>query len=176
MSKKFTRSSSSIHKMVEQKGLPNCDIELNEVESLSIGWPRDIVRLGLMFLLLLLAAFRFWDFYSLNKQFQWNGNFNEAVIDSFFVAVFLIALPILGWTPWQWGAVTIDVKTLRIPRIRRTLAFDRGSTRIEVVRGLGGSYFHCAAIDRTQSARFYTNARGVARLHAWSLPEDGGVG
>jgi len=171
-SKKFTRSSLSIHKIVEQNGLLSCEIELNEVESLSIGWPRDIIRIGLVCVLLLIGGLRVWDFYSVNKWFQWNDSFADAVPDGFCISAFWIALPILGWTPWQWGAVMIDEQTLRIPRMRRTLSFDRGSsTRIEVVRGIGGSYFHCAANDGTQSARFYTNAQGMARLYAWSLPE-----
>ncbi len=171
VSKKFARSSCGICEFAKREKLLDHEIELNEVESLSIGWPRDVFRIGMMLLLIMMAAIRFWDFYSQNKWFQWNDNFTDAMTDSFFITVFLNTLPILGWTPWQWGAVTIDAQSLCVPRTRKTAVFRRGpNTRIKVVRGIGGSFYHCAAINDAQSARFYTNARGVARLYAWSLP------
>ncbi len=138
-SKKFIRSSLSIHKIVKQDEIMDCKIELNEIESLSIGWPRDIARVGLACLLFLLFAARVWDFYSLNKQLQWNDRFSDAVVDGFCLTAFWNIVPLLGWTPWQWGAVTIDVQSLRIPRIRKTVVFRRGpNIRIKVVRGVAG--------------------------------------
>ena len=149
------------------------DKVLNEVQRLDIGWPRGLSRVCLLCLVVFAVSFRYYDFHSTGRGFQWDDSFTGAMIDGFLVGALLSVLPILGWTPWQWGGVTVDQQELRVPRMLKVLVFERSEkTQILTQSGFGGGYFLCLIQDDTKSAQFYVNERTLKFLCIWASYPD----
>lgn len=155
-------------------GLPICssvndDSVLSEVHNLNIGWPRDIYRVGLLLAICVAIGFRAWDYYTNGNGGRWNDNITGAVVDGFFAAALVCALPILGWNPCQWGMITLDTDQLRVPGMFNVRVFKRDrATHILARRGVGGSYFHCLIQDESQSAEFFINPKSYNLLQIWA--------
>lgn len=149
--------------------LPGQDELLDEVRRLDIGWPRGFARICLLGLVIIACGFRFYDYYTTGRAVRWNDGMTGALIDGFFIGSILSVLPILGWTPWQWGAVTVNPRELRVPRIFKVLVFERSDkTRILAQSGVGDEYMLCLIEDDSKSAQFYISRRSLKYIRIWA--------